>query len=95
MNVYPIPNADTASNSVAADPAAHIDWQVLVLIDMESTVESIKGIWGPYSSMDLATTALEELRQWPLDGRWDVRRLNKFVARKAATKDQFTQFTWQ
>lgn len=72
------------------------DWHVLVLFDMDSTIEAVKGIWGPYTSADIATQALEELRQWPLDGRWDMRRLNKFVARKSGNApDQLVRWTWQ
>ena len=72
----------TAAQTTAARTPAVEEWHVLVLF-ADDTEKDIKGLWGPYSSMDLATAALEELRQWPLDGRWDVRRLNKFVALNA------------
>ncbi len=88
-NVSTFPISQTV-NTALAEP----DWHVLVLWADDSESD-LKGIWGPYSTVDLVSAALEELRQWPLDGRWDVRRLNKFVARKAATKDQFAQFSWQ
>lgn len=91
MSTYPVPNTFIASTTPVD---LNADWHVLVLWADESE-NDLRGVWGPYSSVDLASIALEELRQWPLDGRWDVRRLNKFVARKAATKDQFTQFSWQ
>lgn len=69
------------------------DWHVLILHD--GTEKDIKGIWGPYSSQGIANAALDELKQWPLDGVWVLRRLNKFLALKADRPDQLTRFTWQ
>lgn len=83
----------TGSGTTKATPV-DADWHVLVLY-ADDTEKDLKGIWGPYSSIEIATLALEELRMWPIDGRWDCRRLNKFVALKAATQDQLTRFTWQ
>lgn len=71
------------------------DWHVLVLFT-DDTETDIKGIWGPYTSHVIAHSALDELRQWPLDGIWDVRRLNKFVAAKAGNApNSLSQWTWQ
>lgn len=73
---------------------ATADWHVLVLY-ADDTERDIKGIWGPYTTVDIATDALDELRQWPLDGFWDMRRLNKFVAAKAGNApNQLRQWTW-
>jgi hypothetical protein len=92
-------NLSNAANSVttrsAASPELEPDWCVLVLY-ADDTERDIKGIWGPYTSFATCEEALSELRQWPLDGRWDVRRLNKFVARKAGNApDQLVRWTWQ
>ncbi len=85
-----------AHTSTASSMAVEPDWQVLVVLDEESAIEKIKGIWGPYTSVEVASAALDELRQWPLDGRWDVRRLNKFVARKSGSEpDQLVRWSWQ
>lgn len=84
----------TATQTTTATAPAVEEWHVLVLFADDSE-RDIKGIWGPYSSFDIAHLALEELRQWPLDGFWDVRRLNKFVARKAENPDSLMRFTWQ
>lgn len=71
------------------------DWHVLVLFS-DDTEKDIKGIWGPYTSAAIAMSALEELQQWPLDGYWDMRRLNKFVAQKSGNApDQLVRWTWQ
>lgn len=71
------------------------DWQVLVLFT-DDTEKDVKGIWGPFTTVDNATHALDELRQWPLDGFWDIRRLNKFVAAKAGNEpNQALPWTWQ
>jgi hypothetical protein len=71
------------------------DWHVLVLYT-DDTEHDVKGIWGPYTSLTIANSALDELKQWPLDGYWDVRRLNKFVAAKAGTPaDSLMKWTWQ
>jgi hypothetical protein len=71
------------------------DCHVLVLF-ADDTEKDIKGIWGPYTSFDIACSALDELRQWPLDGHWDVRRLNKFVAAKSGNQPNgLTRWTWQ
>lgn len=76
-------------------PTIAPDWCVLALF-ADDTEKDLKGIWGPYTSFDTATTALDELRQWPIDGRWDIRRLNKFVAAKAGnTPDSLARWTWQ
>lgn len=75
----------TTVNANPPDP----DWCVLALwADEEETV--LKGIWGPYTDTFHAEQALAELQLWPLDGRWDVRRLNKFVARKAGNTPNTT-----
>lgn len=89
---YPsMTTASTLSRSEKPEP----DWHVLVLYADESETD-LKGIWGPYTSVDVATDALDELRQWPLDGRWDMRRLNKFVARKSGNEpDQLVRWSWQ
>lgn len=89
---YHVPS--TLSQAATTRTPAAEEWHVLVLF-ADDTEKDIRGLWGPYSSMDIATAALEELRQWPLDGYWDVRRLNKFVALKAASTDGLTRFTWQ
>lgn len=75
-------------------PEAEPDWCVLALwADEAETI--LKGIWGPYTDVMAAEHALAELQQWPLDGRWDVRRLNKFVARKAGNAPNSTQlWSW-
>lgn len=70
------------------------DWCVLVLY-ADETESNIKGIWGPYTDTHHVEQALAELQQWPLDGRWDVRRLNKFVARKAGNPPNSTaMWSW-
>jgi hypothetical protein len=85
------PQINTSTNTVQTPG---VDWQVLVLF-ADDTERDIKGIWGPYTSMAVATDALAELKQWPLDGYWDVRRLNKFVARKSGNEpDQLVRWTW-
>jgi hypothetical protein len=87
-------NATPNQHNTMTVPTPEPDWQVLVLFADDSE-KDVKGIWGPYTSADAATTALEELRQWPLDGYWDLRRLNKFVARKAGNApDQLARWTW-
>lgn len=82
----------TTLNSPADLPEP--DWCVLALwADEEETI--LKGIWGPYTDSFHAEQALAELQLWPLDGRWDVRRLNKFVARKAGNPANSTQiWSW-
>lgn len=85
--------------SIRANPAyqqqSDSDWHVLVLFEDTSETD-IKGIWGPYTSERIAHLALDELRQWPLDGVWDVRRLNKFVAAKAGNPaDGLMRWSWQ
>lgn len=80
--------SNSATQSTTASGARYApepDWQVLVLFE-DAAETSIKGIWGPYTSVDIAASALDELRQWPLDGVWDMRRLNKFVARKSGNE---------
>jgi hypothetical protein len=86
----------TTGTSTSTYPAqVEPDWQVLVLF-ADETDKDIKGIWGPYTNVDMAAAALDELRQWPLDGRWDMRRLNKFVARKAGNEpNQLMRWSWQ
>ena len=92
-NCVTYPQTKTFTSTNLAAPS--FDWHVLVLYTDE-TENEIKGIWGPYTSLDIATSALDELRQWPLDGRWDVRRLNKFVAAKSGNEpDQLVRWTWQ
>lgn len=86
MNIYHPHLTTTTGLSATVEP----DWHVLVLFT-DDTERDIKGLWGPYSNITVAQSALEELRQWPLDGFWDVRRLNKFIALKAGTG----QWTWQ
>lgn len=76
----------TASTSTT--PSVDPEWHVLILF-ADDTERDVKGIWGPYSTLPIAESALEELRQWPLDGFWDVRRLNKFIALKNS------QWTWR
>lgn len=89
--VTTFPNSTFTVN--ANPPAA--DWCVLVLY-ADDTETNILGIWGPYTNYDYADAALTELRTWPLDGRWDVRRLNKFVAAKSGnTPNGLNQWTWQ
>lgn len=95
MTSYQLPDTFTAATtpSFKIDP----DWHVLVLF-ADDTEANIKGLWGPYSAFDIAMSAMDELRQWPLDGCWDVRRLNKFVALKsgAPQPDALSRvFTWQ
>lgn len=92
MNSYPtLRSSAISAGRVSPEP----DWQVLVLF-ADDSANDVKGIWGPYTSVDMATSALDELRQWPLDGYWDMRRLNKFVARKAGNEpDQLLRWTWQ
>lgn len=83
----------SSTSTVPATP--ELDWHVLVLY-ADDTERDVKGIWGPYTCIDVATEALNELRKWPLDGRWDLRRLNKFVARKSGNQPNgLTQWTWQ
>lgn len=86
---FPAPN--TTSTAVHTGN----DWCVLVLWADDSESD-LRGLWGPFTNFDIAGAALEELRQWPLDGRWDVRRLNKFVAQKSGTQpDTLSRaFTW-
>lgn len=91
VTTYPASN--TFTHTGLKPPA--FDWHVLVLFEDDSD-KTIKGIWGPYTSADIASSALDELRQWPLDGRWDMRRLNKFVAAKSGNEpDQLVRWTWQ
>lgn len=91
MTTFPSPNYAAIDNTPDADP----DWHVLVLFH-DNTEAEIKGIWGPYTSPAIANSALDELRQWPLDGFWDVRRLNKFVAVKSGTPaNALMKWTWQ
>jgi hypothetical protein len=79
----------------AATPQPEPDWCVLVLWGDEAETV-LKGIWGPYTDFGHAETALAELQQWPLDGRWDVRRLNKLVARAAGNPPNTTAtWTWR
>jgi hypothetical protein len=88
---YPTLSTSTSTAVAGAEP----DWQVLVLY-ADDTEKDVKGIWGPYTSPDTAITALDELKQWPLDGRWDIRRLNKFVARRSGNApDQLMQWSWR
>jgi hypothetical protein len=89
---YPLPNHYLADHTTKAES----DWHVLVLF-ADDTEATIKGLWGPYTSFDIATSAMDELRQWPLDGYWDIRRLNKFLAAKSGvqTPDTLSRaFTW-
>lgn len=90
------PHINTVSaQTIPADRRPEADWHALVLWG-DDTDSDLKGLWGPYESVDAATAALEELRMWPLDGRWDLRRLNKFVALKAAAGQvAVPRFTWQ
>lgn len=91
--VTTFPASTTQSVSGTRQPPEP-DWQVLVLFEDDHD-SVIKGIWGPYTSVDIAASALDELRQWPLDGVWDMRRLNKFVARKSGNEpDSLTRWTW-
>lgn len=85
----------SSDQTTANQRSTDADWQVLVLF-ADDTEKDIKGIWGPYTCIDAAEAALIELRQWPLDGFWDVRRLNKFVAAKAGNAPDSTQiWHWQ
>lgn len=71
------------------------DWCVLVLW-ADDTEKDLKGIWGPYTDLLTAEVALAELQQWPLDGRWDVRRLNKLVAQASANPPNSNQlWAWR
>lgn len=91
---YPHITTGTAS-ALTPQTSAQADWHALVLWGDESESD-LRGLWGPYPNVDVAGAALEELRQWPLDGRWDVRRLNKFVALKAAAGEiSIPRFSWQ
>jgi hypothetical protein len=92
VNLTNTPSVST-TGTYATQPEPN--WCVLALwADDEET--SLKGIWGPYTDFDLAEQALAELQQWPLDGRWDIRRLNKFVARKAGNPPNSTAiWSWQ
>lgn len=82
----------STASALSAEPEP--DWCVLALWADEQETQ-LKGIWGPYTDVLLAEQALAELQQWPLDGRWDVRRLNKFVARKAGNPPNSTQiWSW-
>lgn len=88
---YPTISTSTSRAVAGAEP----DWQVLVLFTDDSE-KDIRGIWGPYTSADTAIQALDELKQWPLDGYWDIRRLNKFVARASGNiPDQLTRWSWK
>lgn len=93
---YPRIDATGSSINIPNRMPQQADWHVLVLW-ADDTEAVLKGLWGPYTSVDVAGIALEELRQWPLDGRWDIRRMNKFVALKASTGDinNVPRFTWQ
>jgi hypothetical protein len=91
---YLLPSTASQTQTTTSQRPGVEEWHVLVLFADDSE-RDIKGLWGPYSSMDVATAALDELRQWPLEGYWDVRRLNKFVALKAANSDGLMRFTWQ
>lgn len=90
--MHPLTQTGTiASLKIPVEP----DWHVLALF-ADDTERDIKGIWGPYSTFDIAMAAMAELKQWPLDGYWDIRRLNKFVARKSGNApDQLVQWSWQ
>lgn len=94
MNLSNHPSLVTTTTSTGPHQVEP-DWCVLVLY-ADDTEKDIKGIWGPYTAFGGAEEALDELRQWPLDGRWDVRRLNKFIARKAGNPPNTTApWTWQ
>lgn len=85
-----------STSSYTATQHAHTEpnWCVLVLW-ADDTEHDLKGVWGPYTDYNHAEAALEELRQWPLDGRWDVRRLNKLVAHAAGNPPNSTQiWSW-
>lgn len=87
-------NSATTQSVSGTRYAPEPDWQVLVLFE-DAAETNVKGIWGPYTSVDIAASALDELRQWPLDGVWDMRRLNKFVARKAGNgPDGLALWSW-
>lgn len=88
MSYFHLPNGSSSDSQP--------DWHVLVLF-ADDTDDTLKGLWGPYSTLDNAMLAMEELRNWPIDGRWDIRRLNKFVALKLAsgTDNPGRFFTWQ
>lgn len=89
MTTYPRPHLGV-SGITPTEP----DWHVLVLF-VDDTETETKGIWGPYTTPMIAQEALTELQQWPLDGYWDVRRLNKFVAAKSGTPaDSLMKWTW-
>lgn len=91
---YPLPHTSTAATTPGQNTA---DWYVLVLFADDSET-NVKGLWGPYSTFDIACAAMGELREWPIDGYWDIRRLNKFVALKTGTTPPESQpraFTWQ
>lgn len=88
------------NNATHVSSGSHIasttpEWHVLALFT-DDTLSDLKGVWGPYTNFNIACAALDELRQWPLDGFWDVRRLNKFVAAKAGnTPNSLSPWTWQ
>jgi hypothetical protein len=92
---YPHIHSGISSGTVSSLAPPLADWHVLVLW-ADDTESTLKGLWGPYTNIDVAEIALAELRQWPLDGRWDLRRLNKFVALKAAAGEiSVPRFSWQ
>lgn len=92
VNLSNTPSISTV-NTLVTQPEP--DWCVLVLW-ADDTEKDLKGIWGPFTDTYHVEQALAELQQWPLDGRWDVRRLNKFVARKAGNPPNTAGlWTWQ
>lgn len=95
MTSFPLPQSQTLSG-LSPKPQTNPDWHVLVLFS-DDTESTVKGFWGPYSTFDIAVSAMEELRQWPIDGYWDIRRLNRFVALKlpGAGTDAYSHWTWQ
>lgn len=93
MNLSNTPSISSTVSTLTTAPEP--DWCVLVLW-ADDTEKDLKGIWGPFTDTYHVEQALSELQQWPLDGRWDVRRLNKFVARKAGNPPNTAGlWTWQ
>jgi hypothetical protein len=63
-------------NITTAEQFTGNDWHVLVLFSADDN--DVLGIWGPYTGAEHAEAALEQLRQWPLDGVWETVKLKTY-----------------
>lgn len=47
----------------------------------------VQGAWGPYPDRAAADQALEGLKQWPMDGLWEIHPLWVFPAPGCAGRE--------